>query len=204
MINNVPYMHFCVSSISESWFLWRYCYIRNVLLFPIHFIMCTRHSISERLRTYSWFQPGSVKFILFCKYSCIRFKAFCYNKNSLFIIIFPPRYDTVEIGHGNSPAMATNRYVTLSGSVDSTFVLMIEDSVGWIRFRSDYANTTEGFSLFVEQMSGKATQANLQFCRTACMQCVCFCCCSFLLRNFIESVLKDGDHTQDNGSHWQG
>ena len=26
--------------------------------------MCTRHSISERLSTYSWFQPGSVKFIL--------------------------------------------------------------------------------------------------------------------------------------------
>ena len=47
---------------------------RNVLLFPI-LLMCTRHSISERLRTYMylWFQPGSVKFILFCKYSCIPF-----------------------------------------------------------------------------------------------------------------------------------
>ena len=31
-----------------------------------------QHSVSERLRTYSWFQPGSVKFnMLFCKYSCI-------------------------------------------------------------------------------------------------------------------------------------
>ena len=37
-------------------------HIRNVLLFPTH-LMCTRHSISERLRTYSWFQLGSVKFI---------------------------------------------------------------------------------------------------------------------------------------------
>ena len=68
-------MHFCVSSISAWWFVWSFCYtcIRNVLLFPTH-LMCTRHSISERLRTYSWFQPGSVKFILFCKYSCIPFK----------------------------------------------------------------------------------------------------------------------------------
>ena len=69
-INTVPYMHFCVSSISAWWFVWRFCYIRNVILFPTH-LMCTRHSISERLSTYSWFQPGSVKFILLCKYSCI-------------------------------------------------------------------------------------------------------------------------------------
>ena len=47
-------------------------YIMNALLFPTH-LMCTRHSISERLRTYLWFQPGSVKFISFCKYSCIPF-----------------------------------------------------------------------------------------------------------------------------------
>ena len=67
-------MHFCVSSISEWWFIWRLCYIRNVLLFPTH-LMCTRHLISERLSTYSWFQPGSVKFILLCKYSCIPLKA---------------------------------------------------------------------------------------------------------------------------------
>ena len=33
--------------------------------------MFTRHSISERLRTYSLFQPGSVKFSLLCKYSCV-------------------------------------------------------------------------------------------------------------------------------------
>ena len=45
----------------------------NALLFPTH-LMCTRHSISERLRAYLWFQPGSVKFILFCKYSCIPLK----------------------------------------------------------------------------------------------------------------------------------
>ena len=45
-----------------------FCYIRNILLFPTH-LMCTRHSISDRLSTYSWFQPGSVKFILLCKYS---------------------------------------------------------------------------------------------------------------------------------------
>ena len=45
-------------------------YIRNVLLFPTH-LMCTRHLISESLSTYSWFQPGCVKFILLCKYSCI-------------------------------------------------------------------------------------------------------------------------------------
>ena len=51
-------------------FVWRFFYIRNVLPFPTH-LMCTRHSISERLSTYSWFQPGSVKFILLCKYSCI-------------------------------------------------------------------------------------------------------------------------------------
>ena len=44
---------------------------RNVLLFLTH-LMCSRHSISERLRTYSRYQPGSVKFILFCTYSCIR------------------------------------------------------------------------------------------------------------------------------------
>ena len=49
-------------------------YIRNVLLFPTH-LMCTRHSISERLKTYSWFPPGSVKFMLFCKYSCITFNS---------------------------------------------------------------------------------------------------------------------------------
>ena len=29
-------MHFCVSSISAWWFIWRLCYIRNVLLFPTH------------------------------------------------------------------------------------------------------------------------------------------------------------------------
>ena len=63
-------MHFCVSSISAWWFVWRFCYIRNVLLFPTH-LMCTRHPISERLSTYSWFQSGSVKFMLLCKYSCI-------------------------------------------------------------------------------------------------------------------------------------
>ena len=63
-------MHFCVSFISAWWFVWRFCYIMSALLFPTH-LMCTRHSISERLITYSWFQPGSVKFILFCKYSCI-------------------------------------------------------------------------------------------------------------------------------------
>ena len=39
----------------------------NAILFPTH-LMCTRYSISERLRTYLKFQPGSVKFILFCKY----------------------------------------------------------------------------------------------------------------------------------------
>ena len=61
---------YCVDSISAWWFIWRLCYIRNVLLFPTH-LMCTRHLISERLSTYSWFQPGSVKFILLCKYSCI-------------------------------------------------------------------------------------------------------------------------------------
>ena len=33
-------------------------------------LICTRHLISERLSTNSWFQPGSVKFILLCKYSC--------------------------------------------------------------------------------------------------------------------------------------
>ena len=58
-------MHFCVSSISAWWFIWRLCYIRNVLLFPTH-LMCTRHLISERLSAYSWFQPGFVKFILLC------------------------------------------------------------------------------------------------------------------------------------------
>ena len=63
-------MHFCVGSISAWWFVWRFCYIRNVLLFPTH-LMCSRHLISERLSTYSWFQPGSVIFILLCKYSCI-------------------------------------------------------------------------------------------------------------------------------------
>ena len=63
-------MHFCVSFISAWWFVWRFCNIMNALLFPTQ-LMCTRHSISERLRTYLWFQPGSVKLILFCKYSCI-------------------------------------------------------------------------------------------------------------------------------------
>ena len=63
-------MHFCVGSISAWWFIWRLFYIRNVLLFPTH-LMCTRHLISERLSTYSWFQPGSVKCILLCKCSCI-------------------------------------------------------------------------------------------------------------------------------------
>ena len=53
-------MHFCVSSIAAWWFIWRLCYIRNFLLFPTH-LMCSRHLISERLGTYSWFQPGSVK-----------------------------------------------------------------------------------------------------------------------------------------------
>ena len=68
-------MHFCVSFISAWWFVRRFCYIIMLysLLFPTH-LMCTRHSISERLTTYLWFQPGSVKFILFCKYSCIPLK----------------------------------------------------------------------------------------------------------------------------------
>ena len=66
-------MNFCVSSITAWWFVWRFCYIRNVLLFPTH-LMGTRQLISERLSTYSWFQPGSVKFILLCKYSCIPLK----------------------------------------------------------------------------------------------------------------------------------
>ena len=35
-INTVPYMDFCVSSISTWWFVWRFCYIRNVLLFTTH------------------------------------------------------------------------------------------------------------------------------------------------------------------------
>ena len=71
-INTVPYMHFCVSSTSAWWFIWRLCYIRNVVLFPTH-LMCSRHLISERFSTYSWFQPGSVKLILLCKY-CIHLK----------------------------------------------------------------------------------------------------------------------------------
>ena len=41
-------MHFCVNSTSAWWFVWRFCYFRNVLLFSTH-LMCTRHSISERL-----------------------------------------------------------------------------------------------------------------------------------------------------------
>ena len=59
-INTVPYVHICASSTPVWWFVWRFCYVKNVLLFPMH-LMCTRHSISERLRTYSWIQPGSVK-----------------------------------------------------------------------------------------------------------------------------------------------
>ena len=60
--------------ISAWWFIWRLLYY-NALLFPTH-LMCTRHSILERLTTYLWFQPGSVKLILFCKYmySCINLK----------------------------------------------------------------------------------------------------------------------------------
>ena len=76
-INTIPYMHFCVSSISAWWFVWSFCYNRNVLPFPTH-VICTRHSMSERFRTYSWFQPGYVKFILFCKYSCIPLNQFPY------------------------------------------------------------------------------------------------------------------------------
>ena len=72
-INTVPYMHFCVSFISAWWFILLYY---NAPLFPTH-LMCIRHSISERLTTYLWFQPGSVKFILFCKYSCIPLKSLC-------------------------------------------------------------------------------------------------------------------------------
>ena len=64
------FTHFCVSSISAWWFVWRFCYTRNVLLLSTH-LMCTSYSISERVRTHSWFQPGSVKFILFGKYCCI-------------------------------------------------------------------------------------------------------------------------------------
>ena len=30
-INTVPYVHFCVSSISAWWIVWRFCYIKNVL-----------------------------------------------------------------------------------------------------------------------------------------------------------------------------
>ena len=45
----------------------------NALLFPTH-LMCTRHSISERLTTYLWFQPGSVKFILFLQVLLYTFK----------------------------------------------------------------------------------------------------------------------------------
>ena len=85
-INTVSYMHFCVTFISAWWFVWRFCYIMNAVLFPTH-LMCTRHSISERLRTYLWFQPGSVKFILFCKYSCIPLS----SKLKLLIYWFPPQ-----------------------------------------------------------------------------------------------------------------
>ena len=65
----------------------------NALLFPTH-LMCTRHSISERLTTYMWFQPGSVKFILFCKYSCIPLmRILC----SLHIAFIPFRTKTPNI-----------------------------------------------------------------------------------------------------------
>ena len=36
--------------------------------------MCSRHSISGRLRTYSWVQPGSVKFISFKQVLLYTFK----------------------------------------------------------------------------------------------------------------------------------
>ena len=64
--------HICISVLVlyQTWFICKFCYIRNVLLFPTH-SMCTWHLILERLSTYSWFQPGSVKFILICKYRCI-------------------------------------------------------------------------------------------------------------------------------------
>ena len=42
-------MHFCVSSISAWQFIWRRCYIRNVLLFPTH-LMCTRHFNNRKIK----------------------------------------------------------------------------------------------------------------------------------------------------------
>ena len=49
----------------------------NALLFPAH-LMCTRHSISERLRTYLWFQP--------CRFCEIHFilQVLLYTFNSLY------------------------------------------------------------------------------------------------------------------------
>ena len=72
-------MHFCVSSISAWWFVWRFCYIRNVLLFP------------TRLNVYQSFNFRKIKNLfmvsarfceinLFCKYSSLSYgksKRFC-------------------------------------------------------------------------------------------------------------------------------
>ena len=73
--------------------------IMNALLFPTN-LMCTRHSISERLRTYLWFQPGSVKFyfilqvLLYTFKSCKQFKiANKYHMLSIYVYKLPLSYD---------------------------------------------------------------------------------------------------------------
>nr|XP_054752325.1 uncharacterized protein LOC129257911 [Lytechinus pictus] len=59
-------------------------------------------------------------------------------------------YDVVEIGRGNDASDPTSHYVSLSGSV-VPFSLMIEESIGWVRFTSDYSTVDIGFSLDAKQ-----------------------------------------------------
>eukprot|EP00057_Strongylocentrotus_purpuratus_P031477 XP_784754.3 PREDICTED: uncharacterized protein LOC579551 isoform X1 [Strongylocentrotus purpuratus] len=61
-------------------------------------------------------------------------------------------FDVVEIGRGSDASDASTHYASLSGSLEP-FSFMIEESVGWVRFTSDYSNVNTGFSLIAEQVT---------------------------------------------------
>ena len=62
-------MHFCVSFISVWWFIWRFCYI--IMLYCFQQIYLYQAFRFRKINNLFVVSARSVKFILFCKYSCI-------------------------------------------------------------------------------------------------------------------------------------
>ena len=90
-----------------------------------------------------------------------------------FVCFLVPRYDVVEIGRGSDASDPTTNYASLSGSLEP-FSFMIEESVGWVRFTSDYSSVNTGFSLIAEQVTGMSENQGLIWIR---------CCVS--LKNMV-------------------